>query len=92
MNFGITLLGFVMIVGAVLLMFSAAATAPYGYNDTYHTPQSAVTNQTQGILINGTAGVGALGGGAAMLFAAFGIFIMAVGLISGVRRQQKSLR
>ena len=92
MNFGVTMLGLLMIVGSLALVLTASANAPFNYVDSYNTPQSNVVNATQGVIINGTGTIGNLGGGAGILFACTGVVVVLVGLISGTTRKQRSAR
>ena len=86
MNFGLIALTIFLICGAVIGMFAIAASSATPYTDTYGNTTTAETNQSQMMVVNGTAPVSALGGGAAILLAAIGIFVTAIVLIRAMAK------
>jgi len=74
-NIGVLILAILMAAGAVLVIVEAGANQSVPYVDTYGNTMSAATNNTQGVIINGTSPVAGLGGGAVIFLAVLVLFI-----------------
>jgi uncharacterized membrane protein len=74
-NIGVLILAILMAAGAVLVIVEAGASQSTPYVDTYGNTMSAATNNTQGVIINGTAPAAGLGGGAVIFLAVLVLFV-----------------
>jgi len=75
MNIGALILAVLLAAGAVLVIVEAGASQSTPYVDTYGDTPSLATNNTQGVIINGTAPVAGLGGGAVIFLAVLVLFV-----------------
>lgn len=85
MNIGVLILAVLLAGGAVLVFFETAAAQPQQYSDTYGNTFTQATNNTQGIITNGTAPAAKLGTGTILLLAACVVFIAAGGAVIAIR-------
>jgi uncharacterized membrane protein len=79
-NIGVLILSILLAVGAVLVIVEAGASQSTPYVDTYGNTMSAATNNTQDVIINGTAPVAGLGGGAVIFLAVLVLFVSSFGV------------
>ena len=85
MNIGVLILAVMLACGAVLIFFEAGAAQPTQYSDTYGNTFTPATNNTQGIIQNGTAPVAKFGTGAAVILAVFVVIVSAGGAVVAIR-------
>jgi hypothetical protein len=80
MNIGVAILAVMLAAGSLLVVLEAGAAHTTPFVDTYGNTTGAATNNTQGIIINGTAPVAAAGGGAVVFLGVIVLFIAAIGI------------
>ena len=85
MNIGVLILAVMLAGGAVLVFFETAAAQPQQYSDTYGNTFTPATNNTQNVIINGTAPAAQFGTGALLLLAVCVVFVGAGGAVVAIR-------
>ena len=80
MNLGVPILAVLLGAGAILVLIMGAAAQPQDFSDTYGNALPEVTNNTQGVLVNGTAPVAAVGSGAVIFLGVLVLAGAAIGL------------
>lgn len=81
MNFGIILLALFLVGASIFGIFAIAQANQDPYTDTFNVNQTTNTTATRGIIQNTTAPLIGAGGGLAIIFAVFIIFVAVVFVI-----------
>jgi hypothetical protein len=81
MNFGVVLFALFLVGASIFAIFAIAGANQATITDSFGATQTNTTNQTQGLVQNTTAPLVGAGGGIAIIFAVFIIFIAAIFVI-----------